>query len=397
LLRRIWLDARRWRKERIKRNRKRVIRPRAIRASGDAARGRVITPAALDAFENARRGLPQPEVVRGHIRSSDGCLRRANLLMAPDPLNLSSNFGETLGFLYEQRYRYFIRNDARGKPRVASVDLTKVKSLDLAAGLAMVAEYHRALQANASTDFRPYIDDETWDPDVRILLRDLGLYELVRARNRPESDSVEHGIRFVPFRVCDSVDGSVLDPLIEDIRTAAGRAPKRLAVYGALMEAVKNAIIHAYPDEAQELRVDPLHKLWWAAGAYFPDDDTLEFVVYDQGIGIPGTLTKKSLWEAVRDFCPPEFTDADVIAGALELGRTSTKRLERGNGLWTICRLASELPGSQVRIMSGTGDVLFAPGKTRPVRKKSQLNPFCGTLIHWSLVMPTDAHTGSQQ
>ena len=317
--------------------------------------------------------------------------------MAPDPLELWANFDATLGFLYEQRFRYFIRNDARGKPRVASVDLTNVQSLDLAASLALVAEYHRALQANGAVDFRPYIDDETWDPIVRVLLRDLGLYELVRARNRPEADGLEHGIRFVPFRVCDAVDGSILDPLIEDIRQAAGQAPKRLAVYGALMEAVKNAIIHAYPEGAQDLRVDPLHKLWWAAGAYFPEVNTLEFVVYDQGVGIPGTLTKKSLWEAVRDFCPPEFTDADVIAGALELGRSSTKRLERGNGLWTICRLASELPGSEVRIVSGRGDVLFVPGRANPVQKKSQTNPFCGTLIHWSLVMPSDTHTGSQQ
>ena len=192
----------------------------------------------------------------------------------------------------------------------------------------------------------------------------------------------------VPFKAYDQVDGEYLDPLIEELKGIAGRAPKRIATYNALLEATKNVRNHAYPEDLFEARPDPSVGLWWAAGAYFRDADVLEFAVYDQGVGIASTLERKSFFEAVLTFCPPERTDADVIAGAIEMGRTSTGKLERGNGLWTICRLVEELPGSHVRLISGKGDVVYATGAK--ITKKRHANPFCGTLIHWTLALPKE-------
>ena len=308
--------------------------------------------------------------------------------MAPERLSVTGNYAETLGFIYEQRYRYYVENEpvGGGRSRLGVVDLEKVREVDLGGMTALVAEYQRVIKRN--NEFRPYINDGHWDEGIRALLSDFGFYELVRALNPPKPGGGWSDMACVPFKAYDKVDGEQVDPLIDELAGIAGRAPKRIATYNALMEATKNVKNHAYPHDLFEARPDPAVGLWWAAGAYFREEDELEFVVYDQGVGIAKTLKRKPLFESVRTLCPPELTDADVMRGAIELGRTSTGKLERGNGLWTICRLVEELPGSQVRLISGRGDVAFhADGA---VTKKLNANPFCGTLIHWKLALPKD-------
>ena len=355
-------------------------RPKTHRRGASAAAG---------ALDIARRGLPLPEVRRGlFFPGPEAPGHRANLIMAPNLLSVTTNYRETVGFIYEQRHRYYVNNApvGGGRPRLAVVDLEKVQTVDLGGMTALVAEYQRQIRENH--EFRPYINDGHWDPYIRSLLSDFGFYTLVRALNEPNPGQGWSDMACVPFKAYDLVDGEQVDPLIDELKAIAGRAPKRIATYNALMEATKNVKNHAYPEDLFEERPDPPAGLWWAAGAYFRHDDVLEFVVYDQGVGIAQTLKRRSFWESIVQRCPPEFNDADVIAGAIDLGRTSTGKLERGNGLWTICRLVEELPGSQVRLISGRGDVVYASDGT--VTKKPNDNPFCGTLIHWKLALSKD-------
>jgi hypothetical protein len=313
--------------------------------------------------------------------------------MAPRNLSFEGNYDECLGFLYDYRWRRFVHNDTGpGKPRTLVLDLSNVDQMYLDAALVLVAEYHRSNLSQP--DLTPVIDDAHWPAGVISALEMLGFYELVGARTRTAQteSTATLNARFLPFVSDDVVDGQRLDPIIERMKEVAGRTPKRVAVYGALMEAVANAKGHAYPDDMAP-RVEPIVKnRWWAAGAYFPESQTLEYAVLDQGVGIAETLPRKALWDVIRTICPPEFDDGDVIVGGIKYGRTSTGRAERGNGLWKICKLARDVPNSSVRILSGHGDVTYY-GRGKPL-KKLNANPFYGTLIHWTLSLPTEHPLG---
>src|SRR3569623_1871453 len=153
------------------------------------------------------------------------------------------------------------------------------------------------------------------------------------------------------------------------------------------MEAMANAFEHAYPPRPYPTSI-PYLKRWWAAGAYDPKTNTLEFVVYDQGVGMPRTLPpflQTMLLTPLR----PDITDADVIIEAIKASRSRTKRPERGNGLKMICGLVEELKGSFVRILSGHAEVTYH--RPQDVRGKLRSNPFCGTLIQWTLKLPSVA------
>ncbi|TAJ69143.1 MAG: hypothetical protein EPO51_24220 [Phenylobacterium sp.] len=312
------------------------------------------------------------------------------LLHAPAILSFGMNYDEMLGFIRDfQHYRYTPGATGHGGNFV--VDLADVEAIDLDAALVLVAEYHRGVADRPG--YRPPIDDVGWPAWVRCLLEQLGFYELVKpsARSSDSLDDVAFDHRFVPFVTARDVQGVLVDGLIERLKAAAGATPKRIATYGALLEAIKNVKNHAYPQDA-EPQLPTRVEQWWGAGAYVPEERTLAFAMYDQGVGIPATLPKRPIWEAIRRLCPPEFNDADVIGGAIELGRTSTGKLERGNGLWTICSLVRELPGSHVRILSGRGELSFASDGT--YQKQLHAKPFCGTLIEWSLVLPLEGPVG---
>jgi hypothetical protein len=312
--------------------------------------------------------------------------------MAPTRLTISRNYEEVLGFIYHFRWRRFYALGAEPwRPRRLVVDLANVQEVGLGAALALTAEYHRSLLVAPSSFLNPCIDDAGWPVGVRELFDQLGFYDLVGASERtadPDEVGPTFPFRFVRFVGDELVDGRVANNLIEELKGVAGQAPARVRVYGALMEAIKNVRNHAYPEESRQ-RAGPTVARWWGAGAYLPASGELQFAVYDQGVGIPATLPTRPTWPLILKTLQPESKDADVIEAAIELGRTSTDLLERGNGLWTICSLVRELPGSSVTIWSGRGSLTFS--SRGRVTKKNFGNPFCGTLIKWTLVLPRDS------
>ncbi len=387
-------DDRLWRRVRIERARRRGfnVALRAIRPSklsGSSAEEKRLRGEAQARLAFAKEGLKLPLAERGLFLSPEGPPRRALLLKAPSVLSLEGNYDECLGFLYDYRWRRFVHNDTGpGRPRTLVLDMSAVEQMYLDAALVLVAEYHGSNLG--SPDFRPIIDDANWPAGVRQSLEMLGFYELVRAQARTSEEDIRPSLaaQFVPFASDTVVDGAQVDPVIERLKQIAGGTPKRVALYGALMEAVANVKGHAYPDD-MPARVEPVSKdRWWAAGAYFPQSETLEYAVFDQGVGIANTLPKKPLWEIISRICPPEFDDADVIIGGIKYGRTSTGRAERGNGLWKICQLVRDVPSSSVRILSGRGEVTYF-GRGKPIKKVNR-NPFPGTLIHWTLSLPAE-------
>jgi anti-sigma regulatory factor (Ser/Thr protein kinase) len=341
----------------------------------------------VEGFDRARRGLPLPTISAGYFNFPTGGRRRATILKAPARFSVAQNRDEVLGFLYAYRSAMFIAPPLGRKYGLISIDLGDVVAMGLGAALVVTAEYHRALLRRSDRKGLT-IDDAGWPSHIRGLLEMLGFYDLVEAvgRTAPEAPTPSGSLKFVQFVFAEVADGEFAEKLIEKLRAVGGETPDREAVYAALIEAILNVTQHAYPDPAPS--VVPRQRKWWAAGSFNEERQLLEFVVYDQGVGIPNTLPKRRFFEAILTLSAPERTDADLIEGAIEFGRTSTEQPERGNGLWTICSLVKDLDGSIVRIHSGRGQLTYDhAGKTR---KTVYANPFCGTLIQWSLRLPSD-------
>ncbi len=331
---------------------------------------------------------------------------KAEFLMAPNHMSISLARDAFLSLIYSYRLKTYGMAPGGQRRRRLVIDLRDVRRLGIDAALVLTAEYHRHLLFNPQ--FRPTIDDRDWPLRVRTLLRQLGFYSLVRAWRTTAIDPTpeESTLRFVRFHTGTLVEQAQAKELIESLKQAAGQEPEREYIYAALVEAIKNVKQHAYSSEDPTDLPSVGH--WWVGGAYDPGSRVLQVVAYDQGVGIPATLERRSWIDSIRKGSRLELNDADLIAGAIEYSRSRMQGLAdgadreavdeaegRGNGLWAICHFIKELDGSSVRIVSGRGEVIVS-GEHRMVRQ-DYANPFCGTLIQWNLRMPAPPSGNADQ
>lgn len=135
---------------------------------------------------------------------------------------------------------------------------------------------------------------------------------------------------------------------------------------------------------------------WWVAATYAPVTGSLTVVVYDQGITIPTSLSKRDWYQdmiaKLRAFWGANdevssWTSSRWIAAALEYGRSKSRQDNRGKGLPQMADILDHCPAGSLRIVSGTGSCYLEKGQ--PLREEEGLTmPISGTLIEWKLSLP---------
>src|SRR5205814_320947 len=141
-----------------------------------------------------------------------------------------------------------------------------------------------------------------------------------------------------------------IDRIVALFAKAGGDMRLRLALCGAVVDALENVRDHAYPQDAF---VGVKHvPNWWFTGAAHKADRSLVLAVYDQGITIPVTLPRRFGIDRVKasferwfrlPFDPKDSrNDGAALDAAMRLSATSTAEHYRGKGLAKIRQVVSE-------------------------------------------------------
>lgn len=287
----------------------------------------------------------------------------------------------------------FQSRGSRQKPSLY-VELDQILQIDIEGALILAAEFDRVRRV---LGVRAWLDDGRWNPDVRAVLHGLGLHQIIEAKRIVESvpiaDFIEPaeraGIAVIPFASGTRADPKAAQKLRLALAEHCGDPQDQagMKVYEVLIEAFNNAVAHAYLDRHSGDGL-PRVRRWWAGALVSKKDGYLYLVVYDQGVGIPTTLKRRGIVEAMVGK-KRERNDADVIAGALEYGRSGVSKDAvfgdeadgRGNGLARMCELADNFPEADVRFTSILGDVLFVKGGL--VERSNLKTRFGGTMVRW--------------
>lgn len=326
---------------------------------------------------------------------ADGKVRRCLRLKAPADMKYGTNATGVLSFLFEIRRQVFIarRFESLGSRRRPGlyIDLDTVKEIDLEGALLLAAEVDRI---RLLFGFKPRMDDANWDPIVRAFLFKCGFYSVTEARGSREPMRIElvdevlreEGLVVLPFVSGAEVESRKAQQLRDGLFEACepGNAARR-PLYDGLVEAFTNAVQHAYDPT---LLGDGLPRVgrWWASAVVQVTHRQMYLVVYDQGVGIPATLSNQPFWEPLRATMRRD-SDAARIVAALEYGESSTKSAGRGNGLFQMCQLTKAFEDASVCFTSLTGQVTYAAGR---VAERVQLKTrFGGTMIRWSATVAT--------
>jgi len=231
-----------------------------------------------------------------------------------------------------------------------------------------------------------------WNPDVFRLLTEMGLFNLINAKGAPKAAKPKIGdTRFIKFRSGNMPCGEQIELLQKKMHATIGEAiffeqEKGSKFYNSLSEAMVNVSHHAYDDYPKDA-CPCLDKQWWMTGSYKGKTGKVTFTFFDQGVGIPKTLPKKhSEW--VAQFISRingRGTDAEMIAAAMEIGRTQTKASNRGYGLNDIKRFTEIANEAKLTIFSNRGKFVYS--NSAPDELEELETSIGGTLIHWEATL----------
>lgn len=316
--------------------------------------------------------VPRSYVARANRR------KLANFMVPPPIFSLRQNYEGVAAFF--AHLRNAIYQERLPGEMWTAIDFEALKRVSPSAALILAAELFRWQQFTGLK--LKAVRQNRWDSDVREVLSNMGLFDFLQTPNvkSRRSDDAASDVRVLKYRSDTDVLGEKCDDLLGHLTSISGPVHAENFIYDGLVEALKNSRQHAYTDPDRWFGVEA--GTWFMSGSFTRSKSTLTAAVFDLGVGIPATLPRTGLWENIRPFLKgPD--DAQMIAAAMEYGRSRTERQERGNGIPTMMRILDYHAG-YLRILSGTGEATY-DSITKSVSLKNHNVPIGGTLIEWSI------------
>lgn len=163
-------------------------------------------------------------------------------------------------------------------------------------------------------------------------------------------------------------------------------------LYDGAIEAMTNSFHHAYVYE-DERPNDPLRHKWWMFSEEIGGEVTAGFC--DLGIGIPASIQNvakedPSLVQRILEALSLGRNDSGLIRAAFEVGKTRTRKTNRGKGLRDILKVLKELGSGRLTIFSYNGMYLYDESEPIPEQLVEYADSVLGTLITWNLKLKSE-------
>lgn len=223
--------------------------------------------------------------------------------------------------------------------------------------------------------------------DVDGVFCHIGLYKMLGFNYT--SNSSQKNVKCWHFIQSDITDGSITEPLLKELKEM-GVDTK--GMYSSYIEAIANAVEHAYAENIPTNRFFPI-KRWWMLLALL--DNELSLFVCDLGHGIPNTLEKtqqanilEKIWEKLRKLGSPT-TDSIYIKASTMIKETRTGLGHRGKGGGDIRSIIDKTPNSSLIIRSNRGMYVYN-GQNKPDLTKESIYSIDGTVVQWNLPLSSN-------
>lgn len=279
--------------------------------------------------------------------------------------------------------------------KIGNVNFDNLKKISTPAALILTSEIAR-WETSIRKRLVPQVD--LWDEEIYHSFSQLGFFELFQ--NKPKK--ISNGIKDIELNYVKYFKGSCVNKeyatnskrqLKYKIRELTGNdVPAWTLLHSGLSEAVTNVTHHAYPESDSITWHD---KSWYLTGSFNIKTRVMTISFFDQGIGIPSSLPKSTMWENLLDYISflkvptaSNRLDSVLLKAAVNMPRTRTGKEDRGKGLQDLLEFIKERKEGSLSIFSERGSYVcnFEGGKLKG-KSKSYQRPLCGTLITWSVTL----------
>ncbi|WP_211211107.1 hypothetical protein [Asticcacaulis biprosthecium] len=297
-------------------------------------------------------------------------------ISAPEVLDLQEAGEATIGFLQT------IREVVQLSPPTIGVTMQHIRRMSPTCALLFASEMDRMKRIHGGRHTIPA--DGFWDPGIKRMLNEIGVFELVGVDNMPEPQTPITAERYISIRSADIVDMErALRSLMTEVAAIATFVKATPKLYGAISEAITNVRQWAYKDIQYQVPKQVFDR-WWFLASYNEDKKRFSILVFDHGQGIPATLRRLG-WEVLKNFLHSSlFSDADAIEAAFKNPRSATGEKNRGKGLREMRNLLDKFSKGTLRVVSGKGEY-FYDCENGGVEKRLYKHDIGGTLVAWEI------------
>lgn len=322
--------------------------------------------------------------------------KNAVIIYLPEVMDFEDNYDITMIHInaISALVSLINRNGGRILPRgaynLASVNFDSLKSISTEAALVLTAEISN-WEDSVRNKLRPII--KKWDDAVYSQLHDLGFFDLFTNKpdKKPKVNSEASDKKLVRYQkgICN-LKGTA-QTLKKNIHGIVGsKIDTWTFLHSGLDEAITNVIHHAYPEGCE---VRPKEKSWYLTASYSKANKELKVAFFDQGVGIPNTLSTSKLKEKIKYYVSKfsqskQTLDETMLEAAIEVGRSRTEEPDRGNGLPDLLEFIRQRKNGELNIYSAFGRYRFTALDGKESKKPSRLSlSMQGTLIVWRVTL----------
>ena len=309
-------------------------------------------------------------------------IKKASNLKAPEVLDFANNYEETVRFFSD------LRDISERSPLRFNINFKAIRKISASAALVFTGEMDR-IKKISGKGIR-VIDYHKWDPNIRNLLREMGMYDLLMIPNiTEEKTQFRSDEQFMKFQTGDKANGDDATKLQKIIANVTGIVPGNKNLQKGLTEAMTNVSNHAYPKDYLAGSLFK-KKQWWMSASFNNATKKLTIIFYDQGIGIPTSLPRTTPEKVRKALNLLLFSDDDgkMIEAAVKLGRSRTEETHRGGGLEDIKNYISDsnIENGYFRIYSNKGEFYYKKNdKDEEEGTRNRAQKLHGTLIEWQV------------
>ena len=325
------------------------------------------------------RHSPREPAPQGYSRGIAAIPRNSKrvVIWLPQTLSLRDNFAGTVNIITQIRDAVLKRNT----PVMLRFD--DVVSIEPAATLMLAAEIDRCRRLRTIAGGLVVNGNYPQDTDLFLQLREMGFYRIIGVPDReeiPDERETANRPRFLRFFSFNDVQSEVAASVTDLVSVGAFSMSDQLKrrMTGAVKEAMGNAVEHAYSQPGQ---LPALLGRWWCAVYVHPVDSEMMIILFDQGVGVPGTLDA-NLFDLIRSIVARNWgvSDGYMIAAATDLYRTSTGQAGRGRGFRDMKRFIDSCDDGELRIVSNGGSYRSMKGFEAIDDEPISIG---GTLVEW--------------
>ncbi|WP_354276941.1 hypothetical protein [Stenotrophomonas rhizophila] len=292
-------------------------------------------------------------------------------------MDLESNYEATIQLLKD------IRMASKRLKGEFMVDISQVKAISAAASLLLVAECDR-WRLSSRVKRLLAIDVQGWLPSVRRRLREMGFFEVLKAKCNIIDPPDAGEDAFAPFRSGTRSPGGPARQLRRSIEELGSPIADRNALYDGLVEAMNNVNKHAYDGGNSNWH------LWWISASVNRADNRMTVMVVDHGAGIAATLPRSPWWGWFTDHLGPLVKDQPSrLKAAFSLdakNMSQTGQLNRGKGLREDIKgyVSTHHSRGSLHVVTNKARYRYERNGTVEVEHASSLPiEFHGTYIEW--------------